>query len=75
VSDGFSFLRDQNWPNYLSAIAIPQTEDILETFEIRSRVALHKKNRVLLIAAVYHFRAQKQLASLSLPFHIFERAT
>jgi hypothetical protein len=75
VSDGFSFLTDQNWLNYLSAIAIPQNEAILETYEIRSLAALQKKSRVLLIAAVYHFRAQKQLAPLSLPFHIFERAT
>ena len=43
VSDGFAFLRDQNGPNYLSAIAIPQTEAILETSEIRSRAALQKK--------------------------------
>jgi hypothetical protein len=34
-----------------------------------------KKSRVVLIVAVYHFRAQKQLAPLSFPFHTFERAT
>jgi hypothetical protein len=50
VSDGLSFLADQNGPNYLGAIAIPQTEAIIETSEIRSRAAL-------LIAAVYHLRA------------------
>jgi len=75
VSDGFSFLRDQHGPNYFGAVAIPQTEAILETSEILSRAAMHKKSRVLLIAAVYHFRAQNQLAPLSLTFHIFERAT
>jgi hypothetical protein len=46
MSDGFTFLRDQNGPNYLSAIAIPQTEAILETTEIRLRAALQKKKRV-----------------------------
>lgn len=44
-------------------LQFPQTEAILYISEIRSRAALQKKKCcILLIAAVYHFRAQKQLA-------------